>query len=138
MLDPATLAAVRERIAGMRKNDPDNGLWEHGWNAALNALAVALEVVTPLPAAPPLTEVDVRRIAREEIERTTAEKPDAFGLLHGRPAVAASGRPAVAKAMADRPEPNSPTMTPNSTQPNTWPAAVEPPAQPAAAKRGGA
>lgn len=58
-------------------------------------------------AAPALTADDVRRIAREE----------------------------VAKAMADRPEPNSPTMTPNSTQPNTWPAAVEPPAQPAAAKR---
>lgn len=121
MLDPATLAAVRERIE--RKRVPvDVGTGTPRIAAHNEAIDDCLRIVADfMPkepamataenmdtrAAPALTADDVRRIAREE----------------------------AAKAMADRPEPNSPTMTPNSTQPNTWPAAVEPPAQPAAAKR---
>lgn len=122
MFDPATLAAVREAIAGYRgavsRHLTPTEAYNLGKVDAMKAAAalgpvkikeidMATDQDMDTRAAPALTADDVRRIAREE----------------------------VAKAMADRPEPNSPTMTPNSTQPNTWPAAVEPPAQPAAAKR---
>lgn len=76
MLDPATLAAVRERIAGLRVSDT-SGAWDRAWNSALDTLESSLGVSVPTSpntrAAPSLTDADVRRIAREEATKTLAQ-----------------------------------------------------------------